>query len=340
MTLADDALHDLPDRAIRQSLTHPEHLRALLAEAVPDLAPNFDCTRARLLEREFPLDDWRRREADLPFEIPYRVGDTEIFALVFVLIEHQSTVDRWMPLRTLLYTLLYWEQAWKRWEDAPAPKPPARLPPVLPIVLYTGPGLWEGNQYITDLMAEPRPFHAFAPVWRPLFWNLSERTPEQLLASTSEWLQALAVIRAEDAGAEEFRAVYNEAVRRLSALAGRDRVRWYDLLRIVLTWVLWRRPETEQQPLLQAAQESHTDIVWRREVQQMTNKLGETMPQRIQRETRVETLRRTLLILLEDRFNAVSDEVRRRAEACIDPTKLETAIRRVSQVRGAEDLDL
>lgn len=70
MPLADDEpLRDLPNRAIRQSLRHPEHLQALLQQIVPDLAAGFDCQRARLLEREFPLDDWRRREADLPFEV-------------------------------------------------------------------------------------------------------------------------------------------------------------------------------------------------------------------------------------------------------------------------------
>jgi hypothetical protein len=71
MSIADEPpLRDLPDRAIRQSLRHPEHLRALMEQAVPDLADGFDYPRARLIDREFPLDDWRRREADLPFEIP------------------------------------------------------------------------------------------------------------------------------------------------------------------------------------------------------------------------------------------------------------------------------
>jgi len=71
-------LRDLPDRIIRESLKHPANLRAFLSRTVPDLAGSFDCDRARLLDREFPLEDWRRREADLPFEIPYRVGADEV----------------------------------------------------------------------------------------------------------------------------------------------------------------------------------------------------------------------------------------------------------------------
>jgi hypothetical protein len=64
MTQADRPPYQLLDRMIRRSVRHPDNLRALLGRAVPDFATNFDCTRAHLLDREFPLDDWRHREAE------------------------------------------------------------------------------------------------------------------------------------------------------------------------------------------------------------------------------------------------------------------------------------
>jgi hypothetical protein len=71
MPVADDEpLRDFPDRALRQLLHYPQHLRSLLQRAVPALADGFDYERARLLEREFPLDHWRRRASDLLFLIP------------------------------------------------------------------------------------------------------------------------------------------------------------------------------------------------------------------------------------------------------------------------------
>ena len=73
----------LPDRVIHHALGQPANLRAFLHQAVSALADGFDCDRLRLLDREFPLDDGRRREADLPFEIPYRLGDEETWALVY-----------------------------------------------------------------------------------------------------------------------------------------------------------------------------------------------------------------------------------------------------------------
>src|SRR4051812_41411031 len=111
MALANDPQpYNLADQVLRHSLQHPANLRALLHEAVPQLAGGFVCDRARLLDREFPLDDWRRREADLPFEVPYHTGAEELLALVVVLIEHQSDTDPLMPLRLLYFVVTYWDR--------------------------------------------------------------------------------------------------------------------------------------------------------------------------------------------------------------------------------------
>src|SRR5258708_2460083 len=36
-------------------------------------------------------------------------------------------------------------------------------------------------------------------------------------------------------------------------------MRWYDVMRIMLTWAVWRRPAAERTPLLSAAQASQND---------------------------------------------------------------------------------
>src|SRR5262249_15972149 len=105
---------------------------------------------------------------------------------------------------------------------------------------------WGSNETILDLLGEPEAFHAFAPTWKPLFWNLADQSPESLLQSGLEWLQALAVIRAQNLDAAGFEAVYSEALRCLERVAAQDEPRWYDLLRIVLTWAYWRRPGGER----------------------------------------------------------------------------------------------
>ena len=107
------------DRIYRESLKNPDNLRDLVSTVLPELARGLVFERAELLDREFPLDDWRRRESDLLFRIPYRDGDTVLEALICLLLEHQSQPDARMPLRLLLYAVLYWEREWKNWERRP-----------------------------------------------------------------------------------------------------------------------------------------------------------------------------------------------------------------------------
>ena len=336
----DDPLRDLADRVMRASLLDPDNLRTFLEAAVPDLAPGFDCTRRRLLDREFPLPDWRRREADLPFEIPYRLGDSETWALVCVLLEHQSDTDPLMPLRLLLYATVYWDRQWHEWEQLPPPRPPFRLRPVLPIVLYTGPRPWGSNTTLRDLLGEPAPFHAFAPDWRPLFWNLAAHTPQQLLQTGQEWLEVLAVIRAQDEPSDSFAAVFTEAVDRLKALHKPNHVRWLDLMRIVYTYAAWKRPEQEHQRLFGVVRTAQDEVTGQKEIEQMEKKIGATLADRVREETTLQIRREDLQALLEDRFGSLPGEWLQRIATCNDAAQLQTAIRQVGRVEKLDDLQL
>lgn len=335
---------DLADRALREALRHPANLRAFLRQSVPALADGFDCDRCHFLPPQFPLDDWRRREADLPFEIPYRLGDADLWALVYVILEHQSAEDPAMPLRLLYFVVLYWERQWKAWEQRPAPKPPLRLSPVLPLVLYTGAGPWENNRTLHDLLGEPAEFHGLVPQWGPLFWELGRRSADELLASGDEWQQVLAVLRAQDEEGPAFERVYVEAMRRLEGLAGQNHVRWYDLMRIILTWGLWRRPRGERPALLAAAQATQANVDRQKEIGLM----GQTIAESIWEEGwlkgeevgALKTARQILHRLLANRFSPLPEAVTQRIENCTDLDRLIATTQQVTTLDKPEDIQL
>jgi hypothetical protein len=339
---------DLADRALREALRHPANLRAFLRQAVPAQADGFDCDRLRLLDREFPLDDWRRREADLPFEIPYRLGAHEQPALVYVLVEHQSSEDPAMPLRLLYFVVLYWERQWRAWEQLPAPRPALRLCPVLPLVLYTGVGPWQNNRTLHDLLDEPAEFHGFVPEWGPLFWELSGHSAEELLQSGDAWQQVLAVLRAQGEETPAFARVYAEALRHLEPLAGEDKVRWYDLMRIILSWALRHRPRGERPVLLAAAQEAQTNSERQKEVAIMGQSIGETIWDEAwlkgraegRAEGQLELARQLLRQLLSDRFGVLPEAVLQRIEGTTDVGRLAAAALQVSRLGSPEELRL
>jgi hypothetical protein len=166
----------------------------------------FDFTRVRHVPTKFLLPDVRGREADLLFEIPYRIGDEEKLALVCVMVEHQTGPDPRIPLRTLLYIVLYWEKRWHEWENLASPKPEFGLPPVLPIVFHAGTQPWGIARTIAEMLGEPTAFHDFAPVWEPLFWELSKHSADELLAADEAFIQALAIVRVEDADIAQSRS--------------------------------------------------------------------------------------------------------------------------------------
>jgi putative YhgA-like transposase len=166
MSLFDEPpLHDFPDRAIRRLLENPSNLRDLIAAVVPDLVDRFDFERLEILPRAFLLDDWRRRESDLLFRLPFRDDDSAPPVLVCLLIEHQSVADPVMPLRVLIYAMLYWQEEWRAWEDVRPRQDALRLSPILPVVFHTGPGTWQTNRELVELIVGPEALRAFAPRW-------------------------------------------------------------------------------------------------------------------------------------------------------------------------------
>jgi hypothetical protein len=214
---------------------------------------------------------------------------------------------------------------------------------VLPLVLYTGAGPWENNRTLHDLLGEPAEFHGFVPQWGPLFWELAGHSAQGLLESGDAWQQVLAVLRAEGDEAADFERVYIEAARRLETLAGQDHVRWYDLMRIILSWAMWRRPRPERQGLVEAARAAQTNVQRQREVGLM----GQTIADSIWEEGRAtgraearDTLQRVVRQLLADRFGTVPEAVLQRINTASDVERLAAAVLQVSHIATPEDLQL
>jgi hypothetical protein len=333
---AELLLRDFPDHAIRRQLEHPANLHDLLTAVVPTLAPGLACEQAELLHRELPLPDWRHRELDLLFRIPYRTAAAVRALLVCVLIEHQSAPDPRMALRLLLYTALYWERQWKAWEDHPAPKPTFALTPVLPIVFHTGPTVWGSHRRLADLLGEPEAFHAFAPRYEPVFWSLAERAPEALLQATGAWLQTLAVVRAEQEEPDVFWPVVDRCLEQLRELSARDPKRWLELVNFIVAWVQQRRSRRERDRLAAAIQGLQVDVAQQKEVQIMS----ETIAEWLMTEGQLRESRTNLRAVLERRFGTVPEALAQRIETSTELERLRAALLQAIHMDRLDELQL
>jgi hypothetical protein len=98
---------------------------------------------------------------------------------LYLLIEFQSSVDKYMALRMMVYTGLLYQDLIKRGdvlEDG-------RLPPILPIVLYNGSQRWTAATEVADLIpAVPGLVEQFKPKLRYLLIDENAYSDSQLVS--------------------------------------------------------------------------------------------------------------------------------------------------------------
>jgi len=132
--MSGDPLHPSPhDALFKRVFGELERGGAMLRAALPaELARSIRWESLRLLPGETVGAELRGLSSDLVFAA--KLGDRE--ALVYVLIEHQSTPDPRMPFRILEYVTRLWERHSQPVEGRLA------LPLVVPLVVYHGPRPW------------------------------------------------------------------------------------------------------------------------------------------------------------------------------------------------------
>jgi hypothetical protein len=324
---------DTPDHLLRESLRTWENLRDLLASALPGEVENFDFSEMEEVPREFFTGDWREREADLIFEVGYRLAEQTTPALVGVLVEHQTQTDQWIPFRALFMLVNYWERRYHQWQQAARGEGTFRLPPVFCVVLYTGPTPWGSNTNVRQLLDEPAALHPFAPDWGPQFWNLAARSADDLLGGPP-WMQLMAIVRVAFAAWVEYERVLTQVNRNLKPLADAANARWSQLMRAVYSYSTFRRPASEH-PQIRAIVERENPA----RVEEVRT-MEKTIVQSWQDEAKIEHAQTTLRRLLEARGFTLSVSLAQQIAACNELQRLDAALIRVVQVKSIDEFSL
>jgi hypothetical protein len=138
-------------------------------------------------------DDLREREDDLIWRVRWGEG----WLYVYLLLEFQSTVDRYMAVRLLTYVGLLYQDLIKSKQTLKD----GRLPPVLPLVLYNGETRWNASEEIADLIVPvPGGLEAYRPSLKYLLLD-EGRYDETELAGLRN--MAAAVFRLENSRTPE-----------------------------------------------------------------------------------------------------------------------------------------
>ena len=156
------------DKLYRRLYAHPIMVEDLIKTFVKErFVEKIDFSTLKELKTKFVTDKYGFRESDTMYELKIK-GEVIYF---YILLEFQSTVDKFMPVRMLTYIMLFY-QDWlqkqveyrrKKKEkekggileetDIEAIYETIQLPAVFPILLYSGNREWKTPSELKELIA-------------------------------------------------------------------------------------------------------------------------------------------------------------------------------------------
>ncbi len=137
--------HSLHDRFFRHAMTEKKVAKAFLQNHLPsDIKRQVDFDSLRLEPDTYVEKGLTLLKSDVLFSA--KIGGKNSF--IYVLVEHQSTCDKMMPLRMWKYVLSIMEAHQNKKNEKP-------LPLVYPIVLYAGRRPYHASQDIKALVNAP-----------------------------------------------------------------------------------------------------------------------------------------------------------------------------------------
>ena len=138
-------MNKIHDSSYKFLFSNPEFVRDLIMGFIPDdWLHSLDYATLEKVPGSYITDDFKQREDDIVWRV--KVGGEWVY--LYLLMEFQSSVDKYMALRMMVYVGLLYQDLIKRGEMLVD----GRLPPILPIVLYNGSQRWSAATDIAELI--------------------------------------------------------------------------------------------------------------------------------------------------------------------------------------------
>ena len=135
--------------------SNPEMVKQLLTCFVNEEWINkIEYNSLEKIDKSFVTDEFSKRESDIIYKASFKGEDVYIF----ILLEFQSTVDRFMSLRMLRYIAELYEHLIRNHKLS-------RLPAVFPVMLYNGEKRWTAPEELNILIENSIP-EKYIPCFR------------------------------------------------------------------------------------------------------------------------------------------------------------------------------
>ena len=202
------------------------------------------------------LEDYRKKESDIVYRMKLKNSTTKQKkeVIFYILMELQSSVDRTMPYRLLMYMVQIWKQELTSVKPEEANKKGFKLPAIVPIVLYNGASKWDAVLRFKDLQNESERFGEYLVDFQYILISTNDYSEKDLLKVSN----AISCIIMMDQ--KIVKRNKNAMIRRLNKIVAiQDKLpaEKIDLLYEWLVEVLMKRfPEREAQEIIQGLKEA------------------------------------------------------------------------------------
>lgn len=161
-----------------------------------DFIQDISLSDITLIDRSFVSDEFLSRESDIIYKV--NLKDTE--AYIFILLEFQSTVDKTIPVRMLLYIIQFYDLLFRNSQKG-------LLPSVFPILLYTGQDNWSIPLNIRDLIDKRIP-QKYIPSFE--YYKIIEKDiPDEVLLRLHNLISAIIYLEKQKDEASLRKAIDN-----------------------------------------------------------------------------------------------------------------------------------
>lgn len=136
---------NIHDKGYKYLFSNPLMVKELLESFVHmEWIKEIDFTHAETIDKTYVNDNYKEYEADIIYKLRFK--DSEVY--LYLLIEFQSTVDKFIAFRMLQYIVeLYRELIYNHKVK--------KLPVVFPIMIYNGDKVWKAPLTLEDLIDVP-----------------------------------------------------------------------------------------------------------------------------------------------------------------------------------------
>jgi predicted transposase/invertase (TIGR01784 family) len=168
-----NATHHPHDKLFKTVFSNVDEAVSFMQLHLPTTVQNLiNWSTLRVVEGSFIDEEFTERESDILYQVA--LFGYKQPALLYLLFEHQSRPDRWMPRRLLRYVDRVWDESFKLFPEQPD------LPPVVPLVFYQGEQSWNYSTELADLLPDFARNWSFIPRFSHILIDQSGLNPQMV----------------------------------------------------------------------------------------------------------------------------------------------------------------